>query len=303
MQSIRARFVGASLILAGLAISAFASAQSRGTSSADSPCNDELYQQLRNKPRSQMTEVEIRVLERKEKACNDYEVAQVKGAPNPPPASAGANSAAKKPAKTAAKPAPPQRRPAPPSAREPKRIELGEREAFPMGKRMAFAFYGGMAPPSGKLTDYHHVGYTFGAGLAYSLNHQFSIDLVSFGVDHFPLDRAQAQERQTPPPGGSVTVLSLSTGFRTRLSHGFTVPYLAAGVGIYRAAHWDLELTPGQIIRGEDWTSVGWTIGGGVERRLGERSIVFTEARAAFASTAFEYSAYYPMRGGVRVHF
>jgi opacity protein-like surface antigen len=148
------------------------------------------------------------------------------------------------------------------------------------------------------MTDYHLNGWTFGAGLDYTLNDRFAIELISLGVDHFPLDKEWSATNA--PPGGSITVVSMVSGLRGRLTRGHTGLFLAAGAGLFRAASWDVELTTGETIEGKDQTSLGWSLGGGIERRLSERATAFTEVRAIFATTAFDNSVYYPVRGGLR---
>jgi hypothetical protein len=148
------------------------------------------------------------------------------------------------------------------------------------------------------MTDFHHTGWSFGTGLDLNLNERFAIELVSFGVDHFPLDKEWAATHT--PPGGSITVLSLMSGLRGRLTGGPTGIFLAAQGGLFRGASWDVELPTGEIIEGRDKTSLGWGIGGGIERRVGERATAFTEMRAMFAPTVFENSVYYPVRAGFR---
>lgn len=358
----RAHLLVAILILLGLAGAAVPSEGAKKKAPAKpSPCNDERYRQLRDKPESEMTKDERKYVDRKGKECTEYQVAQAKAkkthfgsakkttkakpapagkrAPSAKPAPSGqpASSAKAAPsakAATRAKPAapaaatkspqpsaPPQNPPPqpmakpsvapqphspakpsapapPPAARKP---AYSHPDDLGRERNMAITFHGGIAPSSGIMTDYHGSGLSFGTGLAYPLNDRFGLDLVTFGVDHFPLDDAQAQQQATAPPGGSITLVSLTSGVRARFASGFVLPYGALGIGLFRAAHWDLELPGGEVIKGADRTSVGWTIGAGIERHLGERSTAFTEVRATFASTAYQYSAYYPVRGGFRI--
>jgi opacity protein-like surface antigen len=164
--------------------------------------------------------------------------------------------------------------------------------------KLGLTCHAGLAPSTGTMTEYHRTGWSVGGGLAYNLTDRFAIDLLSLGVDHFPLDRKEANIN--PPPGGSMTMISITTGLRGRLTRGHTAVFLAAGTGLFGAAHWDLELSNGETVPGNDRVSLGWNIGAGLDRRLDETRTAFTEFRATFATTAYENSTYYPVRGGLR---
>ena len=168
----------------------------------------------------------------------------------------------------------------------------------PLGPRIGFSVEAGFAPPTGPMTDLHNIGRSFGAGLSYQIDDQLALDVVSLGFDHFALDKKQV--RDSSLPGGSLSMLSILTGIRARLTSGHYAPFVALGAGIFRSSYWDLELPDGSVIDGKTRTSLGISLGGGIQAKVSDHSSAFTELRANFAPAGDDTRVYVPVRGGLR---
>jgi opacity protein-like surface antigen len=268
------------------------------SSDLSSPCEDPEYRQLLEKPISEMTSAEYAYITTKRRECRRFLASQAAGGegsssatllPSQPEATGGGSASANQGTSGA---------------------WTSSHDSYPQ-PRIGLSIGAGLAPPTGPMTDYHNRGMSFAAGITYALNERFGIDILSVGLDHFSLDDAAVTSLEqaisgTPIlmtdvlPGGSISMLSFLSGVRARLMTGSYVPFLLAGAGLFRASHWDLEITGGEIIEGGSHTSFGMSLGAGIEARVSERSTAYTEVRANFVETGFDRSVYWPVRGGFR---
>lgn len=234
-----------------------------------SPCEDARYQALITRPVSQMTDREYEYFSRIKRECNAW---RAEHETSSSPLIAGTSSTVLPP--------------------------LGRPTAETREPRIGFTFDAGFAPPTGPMTDIHNIGRSFGGGLSYQIDDQLALDVISLGFEHFALDKKEVPTGSLP--GGSLSVLSLLTGIRARLTAGNYSPFVALGVGIFRSSYWDLRLPGGEVIDGKSMTALGMSAGGGIEGRVSEHSSAFTEIRATFAPAGNETRVYVPVRGGLR---
>jgi opacity protein-like surface antigen len=169
------------------------------------------------------------------------------------------------------------------------------------GERTEFSFTGGIAPPTGSLTDYHQVGFSFGGGVSYSLTPHLAINVISVGYDRFGLD-----ENQFPiegSSGASISMLSVMGGLRARfIPEGFS-PFVAADAGLVHSSIADLTVDGSTTFSGTSENDFGVSLGGGLEGPMNSASSVFTEVRVNMAFTDGDTATYVPVRAGMRFHF
>jgi hypothetical protein len=259
---------------------------------ATSPCQDPEYKPILEKPIVELTSEEYDYITRVRTECRRFQQSQRASSSGP------------------------ELLPSDPTAKGTPRTRSGSESVaaspWAAGRssepRFALSVHAGLAPPTGRMTDYHQPGRSFNVGIDYELNERLAIELFAVGLDHFPLDEPRVRnldEGDQPTasevlPGGSITMFSLMSGIRARPVQWPYAPYIVLGAGLFRASHWDLELPSGEIIRGESQSALGASVGGGFDVRIGQRSTVFTELRANFVETGYASSVYVPLRVGFR---
>jgi opacity protein-like surface antigen len=174
----------------------------------------------------------------------------------------------------------------------------------PAESRATFSIHGGIAPPTGSLTDYHQVGFSMGGGIYYALTPHLDLNVISVGYDRFGLDQTQFQnDTGLDPSGASIAMLSVMGGVRARfIPDGFS-PFVAADCGLVHASVDDLTVDGSTTFSGTSENDFGMSLGGGIEGPVSSTSSVFTEVRVNMAFTDGNTSTYVPMRAGMRFHF
>jgi hypothetical protein len=171
-------------------------------------------------------------------------------------------------------------------------------------ERTEFSITGGVAPPTGSLTDYHQVGFSFGGGVSYSLTPHLAINVVSVSYDRFGLDENQFRDDTGfDSSGASISMLSVMGGLRARfIPNGFS-PFVAADAGLVHSSVEDLTIDGSTAFSGYSENDFGVSLGGGLEGPMNSTSSVFTEVRVNMAFTDGDTSTYVPVRAGMRFHF
>jgi opacity protein-like surface antigen len=172
------------------------------------------------------------------------------------------------------------------------------------GPRTEFSITGGIAPPTGSLTDYHQMGFSIGGGVSYHVTPHLAINVISVGYDRFGLDENQFQDDTgLESSGASISMLSVMGGIRARfIPEGFS-PFVAADAGLVHASVDDLTVDGSTTFSGTSENDFGMSLGGGIEGPMNSTSSVFTEVRVNMAFTEGETSTYVPVRAGMRFHF
>lgn len=294
--SVAAIVVASLLVPLLLPATGWAEGQSAASSMAgrqpdtQSPCDDPEYKRILEKPIVELTSEEYEYITRVRSECLSYQEAQDARSSRTAP---GTPETGSDQARSVSQPISP----------------YASMTSDYSERRFSISAVAGLAPPTGRMTDYHQSGRSFGAGLDYELSERLAIQLISVGLDHFPIDEAPIRSLGGAPggptasevlPGGSITVVSFVSGIRARPIQWAFAPHIVLGAGIFRASHWDLEMPDGEIIGGGSKTAFGASIGGGFDVPVSQRSTIFTEVRANFAKTGYDSSVYVPVRAGFR---
>jgi len=169
--------------------------------------------------------------------------------------------------------------------------------------RFAFSVQGGVAPPTGSLTDYHEVGFSIGGGVSYNLNPHLALNVISVSYDRFGLDQERVEtDLGVQSTGASIAMLSVMGGVRARfIPDGFS-PFVVADAGLVRSSvgDWTEDGTP---YTGFSESDFGMSLGGGIEGPMSITSSVFSEIRVNVAFTDGDTQTYVPVRAGMRFHF
>ena len=169
--------------------------------------------------------------------------------------------------------------------------------------RFAFSVQGGVAPPTGSLTDYHEVGFSLGGGVSYNMSPHLALNVISVGYDRFGLDQERVEtDSGVQTTGASITMLSVMGGVKARfIPEGFS-PFMVADAGIVRSSVGDFT-ADGTPYSGFSESDFGISLGGGLEGPMSITSSVFSEIRVNMAFTEGDTQTYVPVRAGMRFHF
>jgi opacity protein-like surface antigen len=178
----------------------------------------------------------------------------------------------------------------------------------------AFTVFGGMATPTGDLSEYWSSGLAFGGSLSYQTHDYLAIEIAAANGQRFGLDESGFYEDLGVDPslgtidGASVNALSVTGGLRLGKTNGSFNPYGAFGAGYYRLSISDVTiqgfgLTVAQTVPGATQNAFGINVGGGVQAPMSPTMSVFGELRYHVAFTDGTTAKYLPVTGGVRFHW
>ena len=178
----------------------------------------------------------------------------------------------------------------------------------------AFTAFGGMAKPTGDLSEMWGSGLAFGGSLSYQTHDYLAIEIAAANGQRFGLDESGFYEDLGIDPslgsidGASVNALSITGGLRLGKTNGSINPYGAFGAGYYRLSISDVTvqgfgLTIAQTFPGATDNAFGINVGGGIQSPVSPAMSVFAELRYHMAFTENTTATYLPVTGGVRFHW